>query len=43
MSKPVEDLTGAQKVVAYIVIWVIVAVFLLLVGVGVIKFLQWAF
>lgn len=43
MATEIKDLKGAQKIVAWIFIWVIVAVILIAVGVGVIKFLQWAF
>ena len=43
MNDPFKDLTPAQKAVAYLFIGVIILVVLLLVGVGLIKFLQWAF
>lgn len=43
MSKKLNELTGLQKVLSNIVVVVFFGVLLLVVGVGVIKFLQWAF
>lgn len=43
MSKKSKELTGLQKVLANTVAIVFFGIILLVVGVGVIKFLQWAF
>lgn len=43
MAKDIKDLKGNEKIIAWVFIWVIVIVALILIGTGLIKFLQWAF